>query len=83
MFFQVREAGWQKAQGIAEVEPLGQVLNAIALVKRQTLRLSPTPWAAERFTNTHSMFTPQALCFRLLRRLKAKVLKNAYRENTK
>jgi hypothetical protein len=50
VFFQAHEAGWRKAQGIAEVEPLGQVWNAIALVKRQALKLSPTSWAAERFT---------------------------------
>jgi hypothetical protein len=36
--------------------------------------LSPTPWAAELYYAPLGL-TPQALCFRLLRRLKAKSLK--------
>jgi hypothetical protein len=54
---------------------MGQVWSAIKPVKRAAVtRLSPTSWAAERFTNACLGLTPQALCFRLLRRLKAKVL---------
>jgi len=38
--------------------------------------LSPTSWAAERFTTALLGLTPEALCYRLLRRLKAEVLKH-------
>jgi hypothetical protein len=73
-----------KAQGGAEGEAPEQVWSAIKPVKRAAAtRLSPTSWAAGRFTNALLGPTPQALCFRVLRRPEAKVLIRPHRESTK